>query len=61
MYLHGIHEIVVSNHGCLICGDGEVLYNNPGQCEGEAVLHLEGGAHAGLGIPGGVFGSSSNI
>lgn len=43
-----------------MCGEGDVLYNNTGQCEGEAVLHLEGGAHAGLGIPGGVFDSSSN-
>lgn len=43
-----------------MCGEGDVFYNNTGQCEGEAVLHLEGGAHAGLGIPGGVFDSSSN-
>lgn len=59
MNLHGMHEIVVSGHDCLCVVRGMCSITT-GQCEGEAVLHLEGGAHAGLGIPGGVFDSSSN-
>lgn len=37
-----------------------MFYEDTGQCEGEAMLHLEDGAREGLGILGGVFGSSPN-
>lgn len=39
MYLPETYEVVVYSHNCVLDHD-DVVYEDTGQCDGEAIVHL---------------------